>query len=1328
MTEGNPQLYPESAEQMAAAITADLDRRLAVSPGQANGSSVLAGSVQLFGRLGHILISRMNEVPEQHFRAFLNEADIDRLPPRPAHCEITFRPAPDGLAVISVPKGTQVATRPSGDLPEVIFETERTITVTPAQLAACISADAVNFADHTLAARGDEAASFAAFAGEVERDRTLFLGDELFTFPDADSWIHGSLSVIFRQVEPDRPPQSQDSTNSSDSAYTKDSLDASGSPSDETDWCLQWLYWNGKDWVDLEKVGALVDRSEHWFDGVGAPVESRYDLSVLPTLLPTNLRDIQTIWLAAELTGGTHRRHLPVVSDIQVQQSVTIKQSKPRPADAAFAAIQGGKALLTLDPAASLQPLGPQPSILDTLYLRLDDALQKTGALLTLDLVLPGLPSNIQDFRELDQLKIAWEYYSTEGWEPLGYSRRGCPDLERIGFDQIAPPDTPLPKPKVRTNLLTRKKILEFAVPEEYAHKPLPGPLAASKVQTDIYTGQRFIEIPVPDGCKDLADDLLVGGCYTPAARHPEFIDKTCALTTSGIVRFRVPQADAANGAPPPAATEVNGQKGFWVRARLVEGSYNEPRRIRQTLGQTIDLPPQVYAPVISQLTVAYADYTYHSPIRRVQNCFSRVDGRWQNQGVALVREPNIRPFAARSEVPAVYLGFLRLDEDILLPALPPGELLELCVDVDEEAAPRQAVPLQYEYWNGRDWQPLRTVDETRGLLRRGYLRFYTPADHAPSDEFGRPAYWLRVRAQQEEDTPTAYLGALLLNTVPAINASTMSDEIIGSSTGKPRQSFTLAHSPVLPDLEIQVLEREAAHNITAPGSGGAAANGADNNRQGHDLWMTWERVDSFFGQGPESRCYMLDQAGGTILFGDGTTGKIPAPGNDNIRAASYRAHRGRGGNVPAGTVTDLRNPQGGLGSIDRVNNRAAAVGGGDAEPIEQVRQRAPQVIRHRNRAVTQSDYQWLALEIPGVARVYPLAATGPGGGVQPGWVTAIVVPQAQTDLPATARPTPTPALLRLVRSYLEERVLANLSSSAPRVPGGDAADGLFLDGPDYIEVCITAKVAARHPEEGDAVKLAVVKQLEDFLHPLTGGPQRRGWVLGRDVYISEVAAEIESVPGVDHVVGIALSTPAMQHWQLEVEKVPLAYDFGGGSQVSLLDERIRLMLAQPLVRPMQWAQENTADAQSTVTSLAIYGFKTGDEAMLVAQEGTQTIGPAEIAAVDQDAGTLTFSRPLTLVGGSAAGFALQSPDAKLRLPVVDWIVTAAPDGRPRAAGVKVGGFAAGDFVSLVHNKRRSQIQYPLHLLAIKGGKATAQLFVPEGYLVCSGSHIVNMV
>ena len=146
-------------------------------------------------------------------------------------------------------------------------------------------------------------------------------------------------------------------------------------------------------------------------------------------------------------------------------------------------------------------------------------------------------------------------------------------------------------------------------------------------------------------------------------------------------------------------------------------------------------------------------------------------------------------------------------------------------------------------------------------------------------------------------------LGTIRLNTVPAVNAKTYRDEVLGSSTGKENQHFALAHAPVLPDLQLEVLERDVGDDAA------------------HETWVKWTRVDSFYGCGSDSRCYMLDQAGGVVLFGDGHAGKIPPPGIDNIRAARYRIHAGQIGNAAARAVSDLRTTQGALGNVDRVAN-----------------------------------------------------------------------------------------------------------------------------------------------------------------------------------------------------------------------------------------------------------------------------------------------------------------------------------------------------------------------------------------------------------------------
>jgi phage-related baseplate assembly protein len=80
------------------------------------------------------------------------------------------------------------------------------------------------------------------------------------------------------------------------------------------------------------------------------------------------------------------------------------------------------------------------------------------------------------------------------------------------------------------------------------------------------------------------------------------------------------------------------------------------------------------------------------------------------------------------------------------------------------------------------------------------------------------------------------------------------------------------------------------------------------------------------------------------------------------------------------------------------------------------------------------------------------------------------------------------------------------------------AAGDIYITGPDYLPVDVTARLAPKDPAEAGAVEKRARFAIEEFLHPLRGGPERRGWELGRDIYLSDVAAVLERVEGVDYV------------------------------------------------------------------------------------------------------------------------------------------------------------------------------------------------------------------
>ena len=70
--------------------------------------------------------------------------------------------------------------------------------------------------------------------------------------------------------------------------------------------------------------------------------------------------------------------------------------------------------------------------------------------------------------------------------------------------------------------------------------------------------------------------------------------------------------------------------------------------------------------------------------------------------------------------------------------------------------------------------------------------------------------YWLRVRSLTSLTLAAMpRLRTIRLNTVPATNAVTIENELLGSSSGEPNQRLKVARPPILPDIQLQVLEPE---------------------------------------------------------------------------------------------------------------------------------------------------------------------------------------------------------------------------------------------------------------------------------------------------------------------------------------------------------------------------------------------------------------------------------------------------------------------------------------------------------------------------------------
>lgn len=591
------------------------------------------------------------------------------------------------------------------------------------------------------------------------------------------------------------------------------------------------------------------------------------------------------------------------------------------------------------------------------------------------------------------------------------------------------------------------------------------------------------------------------------------------------------------------ALTKVNDEEALWVRARLDDGGYGftatatfETDTVTNTFTYVIPQPPALAA-----LRLGYAWEYGPYPAEHVltHNDFQYVDrteeAKWPGR--------TFLPFDVVSgDSPALYLGF---DKPL------PVDRLNLFFDVLEVRGDTRGPEMVWESWDGFDWQPVSFEDETSNLRVPGMVSLIGPQEAAAAPRFGTSLYWLRGRLKEDGPPGDPTLLGLFPNAVWASQWMTVTGERLGTAAGVPRQVLAFRQAPVFEGERVEVRElsgpranvewrllarevlgggertlRELEEKLNQEGIATEVEQGPlrlrrDPRKRVTEAWVAWEPRRNFLRSGPADRHYVLDRTRGRLAFGDGERGKVP-PSGAAVDARLYKTGGGLRGNVALGAVKQVLT---GIPGVEKAWNPKPAEGGADAESLESLGPRLPKTLARRGRALTVCDYETLAREAsPAVAAARAVPTLDPTGQPKPGWVTLILLPR--TDEP---RPWPSFGLREKVRRAIEAATAADVA----------AAHHVHVTGPDYLAVDVDATVAPVDPAEAGAIEKSARAALERFLHPLLGGPERRGWEPGRGVFLSDVAAELERVAGLDHVHELAL----LRDGQLQGERLAIPPD-----------------------------------------------------------------------------------------------------------------------------------------------------------------------------------------
>jgi hypothetical protein len=1156
---------------------------------------------RIFARLLELALQRLNQVPEKHLLAFLDTMGVSLLPPAAATVPLTFSSTP-GSPPIFVPRGMQAGTLPDGEQPAVIFETADDFTIIPAQLATAFTMDPRwdRYTDQTAALGGQSPTGFTPFVGTRRMPHVLYLGDnELLHFAKATV----ELDFLWELAEKSLTDVL---------AFLKQ---------------LTWQYTqNGQ----LKKLTSSIPDPNRphlrFLDPETGEIES-IDQTLVQGIseAPDIRQGKQSRWLQARLT--TPFPDDPVAQALKLAQvKLTVRASGLLP-DLAFSNTA------PLDVTEDFLPFGEIPKVGDTFVIGSEEAFAKPDAMVTLSVkVFPltfdweyssgedewtplPLASRTDDTRNFTQdgtvsLVLPPDIKETkvQGESALWFRVRLAaglyPGAPRV--HEFLPPGASAP-PDGFFGFAAGKRV-DFKRPFfPFGEKPSPGevfyftshrqPPEPPQPPVSVEIGVKLEIIP---SRVQLRWDFLSANGWQPFPSMSVHGEPTPA-TTDGTSGFTQDGDIVLQQLPPVVAAQVNGQSSYWIRVRLTAGDYGRPTEFvpvdPKDPSKGFQPKPgtgNLNAPIITDLKLSYEAARAPASVL-TQNGFLYHDmtevNRTPTKFSPFVSVEDLTPEPYADPRPAFYLGFDAAfpEQPVTLYVAVAPRALAGRVRKETRAAVTLSAKLpalQWEYFNGTIWRELAVFDGTNHLTESGTVEFLTPPDIKPLAKFDLTSrYWLRARPRENDPQDTQRVAnnphdtqrvlGVFLNTIPAVQAATVQDQTLGSGTGQPGQTLRFTRTPVLPGQQVMVLEPEPPTDeerlVLAAEEGDDAVQERTNATTGAtEIWVRWHEVANFIRSDTLSRHYTLDHTTGVLLFGDGQHGLVPPRGTNNI-VATYRTGGGSAGNAPRAAIVQVKSP---LPGVAAVTNPIPADGGAVTETIPMVKDRGPQTLKHRYRAVTCADLEWLARQAAGtrVARARCLPNVNRDLRFEPGWVTLLIVPQG-----TASKLSPSAELIRQVETYLEAHAFIGLAQQ------GQARVNVM--GPGYLQVTVVAEVVPQDIDEAQRVKQRALIALDAFFHPLTGGPNGTGWEFGRDVYASEVSQVLQGVSGVSHVNTKTLQLTAnVSQVRLTFTSAPSAdMALPEGSVVMTANRQKAALLAEPVA------------AGSAVECIAVRGFQEGE-------------------------------------------------------------------------------------------------------------------------------------
>jgi len=233
------------------------------------------------------------------------------------------------------------------------------------------------------------------------------------------------------------------------------------------------------------------------------------------------------------------------------------------------------------------------------------------------------------------------------------------------------------------------------------------------------------------------------------------------------------------------------------------------------------------------------------------------------------------------------------------------------------------------------------------------------------------------------------------------------------------------------------------------------------------------------------------------IKLGDNDKGDIIKGIYSNTVWAKHHHGGKMGDNGEIHTLTKLLNS---IPAIKEVSNPLPITGGAKRESNQEVINKAPSKIRHRNTAINQQDIEALVYEASSnIAKVKLFLSMDKNGNYHSGGNTLVLLPLLDDPMPK-----PSFSLRQQIEHYLSSRI--------------SAVSTFEVIAPEYIRINVTATLHTKTIAYINRIKKQTLMGLDAYLHPITGKSSGLGWEFSEAVCLSNLLGWLEHIEDVEYI------------------------------------------------------------------------------------------------------------------------------------------------------------------------------------------------------------------